>query len=80
MLNKFQYEAQRTKRGQDYLLWQEGYHAKQIETNHFLDQKLEYIHNNPVEAGFVSNPEDYLYSSARMYSGEQGVMEIDNLF
>jgi hypothetical protein len=32
-----------------------------------LHQKLNYIHNNPVEAGFVGNPEDYLYSSARNY-------------
>jgi hypothetical protein len=29
-----------------------------------IDQRLEYIHNNPVEAGIVLSPEDYLYSSA----------------
>ena len=37
MLNKFSYEANRTKRGAGYILWKEGYHARQIETNHFLD-------------------------------------------
>ena len=71
--------SQRTKKGKDYLVWQEGYHAKQIETNQFLEEKLDYIHNNPVESGFVSLPEDYLYSSARNYSGEQGVFNVELL-
>jgi len=79
LLNKFSYEAQRSSRGKDYLLWQEGYHARQIETNGFLDGKLDYIHHNPVEGGFVSRPEDFVYSSARNYCGELGVMEIDRL-
>ena len=30
-------------------------------------QKLNYIHNNPVKAGIVEKPEDYIYSSARSY-------------
>ena len=79
MLNKFGYEAQRIKRGSQYILWQEGYHGKQIETNKFLDQKINYIHENPVEAGFVSKAEDFVYSSARNYSGEIGILEIDIL-
>ncbi|GIL21739.1 MAG: transposase [Bacteroidota bacterium] len=32
-----------------------------------FNQKLEYIHNNPVRAGFCQYPEDYKYSSARIY-------------
>jgi REP element-mobilizing transposase RayT len=79
MLNKFEDEANRTKRGQDYIVWQEGYHAKQIVTNNFLDQKLNYIHENPVKAGFVSKAVDYIYSSARNYSAEIGVIEVDLL-
>jgi len=31
------------------------------------DQKLEYIHNNPVIAGLCNFPEEYLYSSAEFY-------------
>ncbi len=77
LLNKFEFEAQRIKRGSNYLLWEEGYHAKQIETNNFLDEKLTYIHNNPVEGGFVNRAEDYVYSSARNYSGEAGLIEVD---
>jgi REP element-mobilizing transposase RayT len=32
-----------------------------------FEQKLDYIHNNPVKAGFWHYPEDYKYSSARFY-------------
>jgi putative transposase len=34
-----------------------------------LQQRLDYIHNNPVQAGIVMSPEDYLYSSAVNYAG-----------
>lgn len=33
-----------------------------------FDQKLNYIHRNPVNAGLCTRPEDYKYSSARFYS------------
>ncbi len=34
-----------------------------------------YVHQNPVEAGFVFRAEDYKYSSAKDYSGENGLLE-----
>ncbi|PRY10129.1 hypothetical protein CLV24_11546 [Pontibacter ummariensis] len=33
-----------------------------------------YVHNNPVEAGFVSEPEHGKYSSAKVFSGGKGVL------
>jgi hypothetical protein len=33
------------------------------------------IHNNPVEGGLVFRAQDYLYSSAADYAGEQGILE-----
>lgn len=41
--------------------------------------KLNYIHQNPVRAGIVSEPEHYLYSSALAYCGGKGLIEIDFL-
>ena len=41
-----------------------------------MEQKLEYLHTNPVVSGFVEVPEAYLYSSARDYSGGKGLLEI----
>ena len=46
------------KRISGYKVWQDGNQPKGIETNDFLDQKVEYIHNNPVEAGIVDDAED----------------------
>jgi len=40
---------------------------KNVISPEFTVQKLDYIHNNPVEAGIVDKPEEYLYSSARDY-------------
>jgi len=37
---------------------------------------LNYIHNNPVEAGIVERPEEYIYSSAKNYAGELGILKI----
>ncbi|MFI5173046.1 MAG: hypothetical protein ACHQFW_11690 [Chitinophagales bacterium] len=43
----------------------------------FLQQKLNYIHFNPVKAGLVLNPEEYIHSSARFYfTGEQGIYPV----
>ncbi len=41
-----------------------------------IDKRLEYLHNNPVEAGFVAEAHFYLYSSAIDYSGGKGLLEI----
>jgi len=55
-----------------YQVWQEGSHSEAIFTLEFARQKMTYIHNNPVKAGLVSAPEDWLYSSAAAYlSGKE---------
>ena len=54
----------------------EGNHIEQIYTKDFFEQKLNYIHMNPVRAEFVSRPEDFLYSSAIDYAGGKGLIEI----
>jgi hypothetical protein len=40
-------------------------------------QRIEYIHNNPVEAGIVLQPEHYLHSSAMAYAGlSKGLIDV----
>ncbi len=34
------------------------------------------IHDNPVVAVFVDQPDHYLYSSARNYSGQKGLINV----
>ena len=57
--------------------WQQ--HNKPIElwSADVIDQKVAYIHENPVVAGFVNNAEDWRYSSATDYAGGKGLIEID---
>jgi hypothetical protein len=64
------------KNKQTNQIWTHENHAEQIYSQKFLEQKIEYIHNNPVRAGIVERPEDYLYSSARNYAGLVGVFDI----
>jgi hypothetical protein len=40
-----------------------------------MKQKLDYLHNNPVKAGFVNSPEEYKYSSAIDYIGGKGLLD-----
>ncbi|MDA8592009.1 transposase [Flavobacteriaceae bacterium] len=57
--------------------WQQ--HNKPIElwSEKVIQQKIDYIHNNPVESGFVIDPVDWKYSSARNYQQDQTILEID---
>jgi len=49
--------------------WQNGYHPVELSNVALIEQRLEYVHNNPVRAGFVLSAEEYKYSSARNYAG-----------
>jgi len=74
------HEQRRDKRHQ-HSIWQD-IQAKNIYSRKFLKQKLEYIHNNPVDKDWdlVAKRADYLYSSARFYDrGIQPVIGIDDV-
>jgi REP element-mobilizing transposase RayT len=76
ILEYFKNEADRIKRNKNYKIWQDGNQVKEIYSNEFFLQKLDYIHQNPVQDLFVKNPEDYLFSSARNYSESDAYLEI----
>ena len=64
--------------GQDLKVWQDGYHPKAIQSDAMMQQKLDYIHANPVRKGFVASAEDWRWSSASNYlPGDHSVLEID---
>jgi REP element-mobilizing transposase RayT len=59
-------------------VWQDSFWDVNIYSEPFLRQKLNYVHRNPVRAGLVEKPEDYVYSSYRNYvAGEEWLVEID---
>ena len=73
----FKYHAKYNKRAHEKQFWTHENHAVELSGNELLDSKVEYIHNNPVRAGWVENPEGYLYSSARNYAGLSNLLEIE---
>lgn len=60
----------------DFQLWQQHSHPIELSYNSIVDQKVNYIHNNPVKAGFVEKPAEWLYSSARDYEGGKGLIDV----
>ncbi|MCY7409747.1 MAG: transposase [Chitinophagales bacterium] len=63
----------------NYQFWQQENHPVELFTPEFALQKINYLHLNPVRAGFVSKPEDWMYSSAQDYAGEKGKIPISFL-
>ncbi len=60
-----------------FQLWQQDNHPIELPTPERLQQKLDYIHKNPVAGGFVYKPQDYVYSSAGdYYEGKKGLIDI----
>ncbi|WP_370453923.1 transposase [Flavobacterium sp. RSP15] len=78
LLYNFKKAFEHLKRNQSYKVRQDGYHAEIIETNWFIKQKVDYIHNNPnpVKDKVVTLPEDYYFSSARNYAGLENDLDI----
>jgi len=61
-------------------VWQPRYYDFNIYSEAKLNEKLAYMHANPVRAGLVASPEEYFYSSARYYLLNEPVgVEIDSV-
>ena len=77
MLELFGQVAAGQRRVSNYKIWQDGNHPILLTKPKFVYQKLNYIHNNPVAEEIVSEPEHYLYSSARDYQNMRGLLDIE---
>ena len=79
MLSIFQQHGTQNSRNNHYQFWRQDNHPKELYTERFSHQKLDYLHNNPVEAGLVDKAEEYLYSSARdyYYGKKIGLLEVE---
>ncbi len=63
LLNQLAY-FRATHKSTAHQVWQEGSHPQAIMTDETMEQKLGYLHNNPVKRGLVASPEHWRYSSA----------------
>ena len=78
MLWMFEKAAKSNKRNKKFQFWRQDNHPIELlpHQDSFASQKLEYIHNNPVEAMIVEKAEEYIFSSARDYAGVQGLIKV----
>jgi hypothetical protein len=76
MLSFFRQAGEQNSQNKIYQFWQQDNHPVVLISIAVAYQKLEYIHANPVRAGFVEYASAYAYSSAKDYSGEKGFIDI----
>ena len=61
------------KTDRQYQIWQRNPLAVEIYSREMLEEKLDYIHNNPVQGKWMlgDSPQDYKYSSYRFYEMDE---------
>ena len=74
----FAYHAKFNKRTGEMQFWTHENHAIELYRTEMIESRMNYIHENPVRAGIVEKPEDYMCSSARNYAGLEGLITVDH--
>jgi putative transposase len=64
LLDQFRVNA----KDRTYQFWERNSLSVELRSTAVFNQKLEYIHWNPVKAGLCNTPEAYYYSSAAFYA------------
>jgi len=65
---------------EEWQFWQQHNQPVQLFNLEMFYQKLTYIHENPVKAGFVEKAEEWLYSSARDFYGKKGLIDLSYVY
>jgi len=79
MLNMFEFAGKNNSNNTKYQFWQQHNNPIELYSNEVIDQKINYIHQNPIRNGLVEKEEDYLYSSARNYAELESYLRIEQL-
>jgi len=77
MLKRFEFSARSNVQSSKYQFWSHENHPMELLSAKFINQKLNYIHLNPVRAGFVNQSSDWVYASASNYLLLPSIMEVD---
>lgn len=79
MLWMFKRAAAKSSNVKNYQFWQHNNHPIEIWSAKVIEQKADYLHDNPVVSGFVAEAWHWKYSSAIDYSGGKGLIDIELL-
>ncbi|MBO6515699.1 MAG: transposase [Bacteroidia bacterium] len=77
MLWIFKSAGEQNSNNKYYQFWQQGNHPIALTSNQMIDQRLEYLHLNPVKEQWVEEVHHYVYSSAIDYSGGKGLIPVE---
>jgi hypothetical protein len=75
----FKYYAKYNSNNSEYQFWKQNNQPIELASQQWINQKIDYIHMNPVKAGLVEVPEHYVYSSAGNYQNRKGLIEVELL-
>lgn len=75
LLRQFKIAGEKASNVKHYRFWRHDNKPIELWSNKVIDEKVNYIYQNPVEAGLVFRAEDYVYSSAADYAGEKGILK-----
>ncbi len=67
LLFMFKRAGKHNSNNEKYQFWQQHNHPILLSNHQMQQQRLNYLHNNPVASGAVEYPPEYLYSSAKDY-------------
>lgn len=70
MLHCFAWNAQQRSTVSNYQIRTHDNHPIELYSDTFFRQRLQYMHQNPVRAGWAAAAEDYQYSSAGWFEGQ----------
>ncbi len=79
LLMIFKYHAKFNKRVEKFQFWTHENYAVELTSIEMIESRVNYIHQNPVRAGYVAQEHEYIYSSAKNFAGLINLMEIDEL-
>ena len=80
MMNMFAFTGRNNGLNKNMQFWQNDYHPIELNSSEKIEQRLNYIPENPVRAGLVWTPPDYKYSSAiDYYTNQKGLIPVDLL-
>lgn len=79
LLDKFEFVGKHLNRIHKYKFWKNDNHAILLDKPELSQQKLDYIHNNPVAAEIIEQADEYIYSSAKFYSTNSGLLKCEKL-
>lgn len=66
-LSGFKRAGKRNSNNKDFQFWQRDNHPIELSNPEMLKQRLDYLHYNPVGAGIVYEPQEFVYGSGINY-------------